>query len=381
MQHLTTEALYDAVRGWVEIESPTQDRAAVNRMADHAEGLLRGAGAAVERHAGRDGFGDILLGRVAGEEAGPGILVLGHIDTVHPLGTLAGPLPIRLEGDRAYGPGIYDMKGGNAMAVAALAHLAATGRKPRRDVTVMLIPDEEVGSPSSRTMIEAEAERHAIVLVAEPSGEGGKLTVARHGIARYHLHTTGIPAHAGAYHAKGRSAIREMARQVLAIEAMTDHARNVTLNVGTMTGGTHENMVPLSCEACVYCLVPTPEDEQAVRVALEALKPHDPDVTLALRPGLGRPSYRKTAAIQALYDHAAALAHELGFEVAGERVAGGGSDGNFTGALGIPTLDGLGVIGDGPHTHAEHLLLSCLVPRTRLWVRLYETLTPALLPR
>ncbi|MCU0986920.1 MAG: M20 family metallopeptidase [Acetobacteraceae bacterium] len=381
MDTLTTEGLLAAVRGWVEIESPTQDAAAVNRMADHAEALLRAAGAVIERHAGRDGFGDILLARIAGQEGGPGILMLGHIDTVHPLGTLAGPLPMRIEGDRAYGPGIYDMKGGNAMAVAALAHLAATGRRPLRDVTVMMIPDEEMGSPSSRAMIEAEAKRHAIVLVAEPSGEGGRLTVARHGIARYHLKTTGIPAHAGAYHAKGRSAIREMARQVLAIEAMTDHARNVTLNVGTIAGGTHENMVPLSCEACVYCLVPTPEDEAEVRAALEALRPNDPDVRLEMRAGLGRPSYRKTAAIQALYDHAAALARELGFAVAGERVAGGGSDGNFTGALGVPTLDGLGVIGDGPHTHHEHLLLSCLVPRTRLWVRLYETLSPAILPR
>ncbi len=380
MESLTTEALLAAVRLWVGIESPTQDRAAVNRMADHAEALLRGAGAVIERYPGREGFGDILLGRVAGHEPGQGLLVLGHLDTVHPIGTLAGPLPFHISGDRAYGPGIYDMKGGNAMAVAALAHLAATGRRPLRDVTVMMIPDEEVGSPTSRAMIEAEALRHAIVLVAEPSGEGGRLTVARHGIARYHLRTTGVPSHAGAYHAKGRSAIREMARQVLAIEAMTDHARNVTLNVGTIVGGTHENMVPLSCEACVYCLVPTPEDARAVREALAALVPHDPGVTLGMRAGLGRPSYRKSAAIQALYDHAASLARELGFEVAGERVAGGGSDGNFTGALGVPTLDGLGVIGDGPHTHEEHLLLSCLVPRTRLWVRLYETLTPALLP-
>lgn len=380
MRELTTEALFDAVRGWVEIESPTQDAAAVNRMADHVEALLRDLGARIERHAGRDGFGDILIGRIAGEEEGPGILMLGHIDTVHPVGTLAGSLPLRIEGDRAYGPGIYDMKGGNAMAIAALAHLAATGRRPRRSVTVMMIPDEEMGSPTSRAMIERKAERHAIVLVAEPSGEGGRITVARHGIARYHLTTTGIPAHAGAYHAKGRSAIREMARQVLAIEAMTDHARNVTLNVGTISGGTHENMVPLSCEATVYCLVPLPEDEREVRGRIEALRPHDPDVTLVMRPGLGRPSYVKSPAIQALYDHAVALGREIGFEVPGERVAGGGSDGNFTGALGIPTLDGLGVIGDGPHTHAEHLLLSCLVPRTRLWVRLYETLGPDLLP-
>lgn len=379
MQTLTTEALLDAVRQWVAIESPTQDVAAVNRMADHAEALLRAAGARIERNPGTMGYGDILIGRFAGETEGPGILLLGHIDTVHPVGTLAADLPWRIEGDRAYGPGIYDMKGGNAIAVAALAHLHATGRRPHMPVSVMFIPDEEVGSPSSRARIEEEARRHAIVLVAEPSGEGGRLTVARHGIARYYLKTTGIPAHAGAYHAKGRSAIREMARQILAVEAMTDYDRTITLNVGTMSGGTHENMVPIHAEACVYVLVPSDKAEAEVRAKLLALTPHDPDVKLDVTLGLFRPPYRKTAAIQALYDHAAGLARELGFEVAGERVAGGGSDGNFTGALGIPTLDGLGVIGDGPHTHQEHLLISCLVPRTKLYVRLFETLTPALI--
>jgi glutamate carboxypeptidase len=371
---LTPEGLLDAVNAWVAIESPTQDVAGVNRVGAHAGRLLGALGAHVERIAGADGYGDIVIGRIAGMSDGPGVLLLGHMDTVHPVGTLAGPLPMRVEGDRAYGPGIYDMKGGNAIALAALAHLAAAGRKPRLPVTVMMIPDEEVGSPFSRPHIEAEARRHAIVLVVEPSGDCGRLTVARHGIARYHLMTTGIPAHAGAYHAKGRSAIREMARQVLAIEAMTDHARNVTLNVGTISGGTHENMVPLHAEACVYCLVPLPEHEAEVRGKLLALRPVDPDVQLEVRPGLYRPSYVKTPAIQRLYDHAAALAREIGFEVKGERVAGGGSDGNFTGALGIPTLDGLGVIGDGPHTHDEHLLVSCLVPRTRLLVRLFETL-------
>ncbi|AVO44491.1 M20 family metallopeptidase [Phreatobacter cathodiphilus] len=376
MQTLTSEGLLDAVRRWVAIESPTQDVAAVNRMADHAEALLRGAGAGIERIPGTMGYGDILIGRIPGETEGPGILLLGHIDTVHPVGTLTSALPWRIEGDRAYGPGIYDMKGGNAIAVAALAHLRATGRRPHMPVTVMFIPDEEAGSPSSRARIEAEARRHTIVLVAEPSGDGGRLTVARHGIARYYLKTTGIPAHAGAYHAKGRSAIREMARQILAVEAMTDYDRTITLNVGTMSGGTHENMVPIHAEACVYVLVPSAEAEAEVRAKLLALTPHDPDVELEVTLGLYRPSYGKTPAIQALYDHAAGLARELGFEVAGERVAGGGSDGNFTGALGIPTLDGLGVIGDGPHTHHEHLLISCLVPRTRLYVRLFETLTP-----
>ncbi|MCA0320113.1 MAG: M20 family metallopeptidase [Proteobacteria bacterium] len=371
----TTESLLETVRQWVAIESPTQDVAGVNRMADHAEDLLVAAGAAIERIPGTDGYGDILIGRIAGEEEGPGILVLGHIDTVHPVGTLAGPLPWRVENGRAYGPGIYDMKGGNAMAVAALTHLHATGKRPRLPVSVMFIPDEEVGSPFSRPHIEAEAKRHAIVLVAEPSGEGGKLTVGRHGIARYYLETTGKPAHAGAYHARGRSAIREMARQVLAVEAMTDYSRTITLNVGTISGGTHENMVPISSRACVYVLVPTAEAEAEVRGRLLALQPHDPDVKLDVTLGLYRPSYAKTPAIQRLYDHAAALLKGSEWPAAGERIAGGGSDGNFTGALGVPTLDGLGVIGDGPHTHYEHIEISCLVPRTRLWARLFETLS------
>ena len=374
MKTLDAPDLLSAVNAWVEIESPTNDVAGVNAVGALAERLLRDIGAHVERISGASTYGDIVIGRIRGETERPGVLLLGHMDTVHPVGTLAGPLPMRVEGDRAYGPGIYDMKGGDAIAFAALAHLHANGRRPNLPVTVMMIPDEEVGSPFSRPHIDAEARKHAIVLVVEPSGDGGRLTVARHGISRYHLKTTGVPAHAGAYHAKGRSAIREMARQILAIESMTDYSRNVTLNVGTVAGGTHENMVPLHAEACVYCLVPLPQDEREVRERLMALKPADPDVRLVVTSGLYRPSYVKTPAIQKLYDHASALAREIGFEVKGERVAGGGSDGNFTGALGVPTLDGLGVIGDGPHTHHEHLLVPCLVPRTRLLVRLFETL-------
>jgi glutamate carboxypeptidase len=374
MRDLTPEALLAAVNAWVAIESPTQDAAAVNRVSNHAEGLLRAIGATIERIPGEGEIADILIGRIPGEGNGPGVLLLGHMDTVHPVGTLAGPLPMRVEGDRAYGPGIYDMKGGNAVAFSALAHLHATGRRPKLPVTVMMIPDEEIGSPFSRPHIEAEASKHAIVLVVEPSGDFGRITIARHGIARYNVKTTGIPAHAGAYHSKGRSAIREMARQILAIEAMTDYDRNVTLNVGIIHGGTHENMVPLSCEAIVYCLVPLPEHEEEVRAKLLALKAVDPDVKLEVTPGLYRPSFVKSPAIQRLYDHAAKLAHEIGYPVKGERIAGGGSDGNFTGALGVPTLDGLGVLGDGPHTHHEYLLVSCLVPRTKLLVRLFETL-------
>jgi glutamate carboxypeptidase len=374
MRDLSPESLLAAVNAWVAIESPTQDAAAVNRVSVHAEGILRAIGATIERIPGEGGIADILIGRIPGEANGPGILLLGHMDTVHPVGTLSGPLPMRVEGDRAYGPGIYDMKGGNSIAFSALVHLHATGQRPKLPVTVMMIPDEEIGSPFSRPYIEVEAKKHAIVLVVEPSGDFGRVTIARHGIARYNVKTTGVPAHAGAYHSKGRSAIREMARQILAIEAMTDYDRNVTLNVGIIHGGTHENMVPLSCEAIVYCLVPLPEHEAEVRAKLLALTAVDPDVKLEVSPGLYRPSFVKSPAIQRLYDHTAKLAHEIGYPVKGERVAGGGSDGNFTGALGVPTLDGLGVLGDGPHTHQEYLLVSCLLPRTKLLMRLFETL-------
>jgi glutamate carboxypeptidase len=372
MHDLTTPALLDALRAWVEIESPTNDAAGVNRVADHAEGLLRGIDAAIERTPGRDGFGDILIGRVPGAEDGPGLLLLGHMDTVHQRGSFG----FRVEGGRAYGPGIYDMKGGNAMALAALGHLRAHGRRPRLPVTVMMIPDEEVGSPTSRAAIEAEALRHRAALVVEPSGEGGKFTVARHGIARWHIRTTGRPAHAGAYHAEGRSAVREMAHHILALEALTDHARNFYVNIGIVHGGTHENMVPAECRAICYALVPTAAEEAELQAAIHALPRHDPDVRTEVTAGLGRPPFVKTPAIQALYDHAAALAVETGLPSAGERVAGGGSDGNFTGALGVPTLDGLGVIGGGPHTREEFVDLACLVPRTWLLARLFETLGP-----
>ncbi|MFN3447099.1 MAG: M20 family metallopeptidase [Roseococcus sp.] len=372
MRALSEEALLEAVQGWVAIESPTRHVPGVNRVADHAEALLRGLGAAIERTPGREGFGDILIGRVPGAEEGPGLLLLGHMDTVHPLGSF----PARRECGRAYGPGIYDMKGGNAIALAALQHLHALGLRPRLSVSVMMIPDEEMGSPTSRAAIEAEALRHRAVLVVEPSGEGGRLTVARHGIARWHLATHGRPAHAGAYHAEGRSAVREMAHHILALEALTDHARNFCVNIGVVQGGAHENMVPAECRAICYALVPTAREEAALRAAVLSLARHDADVRTEVSPGLGRPPYAKTPAIQALYDHAAALAREIGFPLAGERVAGGGSDGNFTGALGVPTLDGLGVIGGGPHTREEFLEIGCLVPRTRLLARLFETLGP-----
>ena len=363
MASLDASAIGDEIGRWVSVESPSADAAAVNRMADLAEDRLRAMGASIERQAGQQGCGDILTGRIAGQSEGPGILMLGHLDTVHPLGTLQGALPLRRDGDRLYGPGAYDMKGGNVLGFAALAHLHAQGRRPRLPVTVMMIPDEELGSPTSRA---------ACALVLEPSGGGGALTVARHGMVRYHLRVEGVSAHAGAEHEKGVSAIREMAHQVLAIEALSDHARDFTVNVGLIRGGIYENRVPDLCEATVYARVPGPAEADELRAALDALKPHHPKARITLTPGLYRPPYEKTPQIQALYELACACADELGIALNGARVAGGGSDGNFTAAAGLPTLDGLGVIGGGPHTHEEYALISSLTPRARLLVALLE---------
>ena len=365
--------ILDLALSFVEIESPTDAPERVNLAMDAVASAMMGLGAAIERQPGQDGKGDVLLARVPGEANGPGILLLGHMDTVHPVGTKTGALPIRREGDKVFGPGIYDMKGGNALAIHALRLIHSAGERPRLPVTVMMIPDEEVGSPTSRSSIEAVAWEHKYVLVPEPSGEGGKLTTARYGIARYLVRTTGKPAHAGANHQDGRSAIREMARQILAIEEMTDYSRKITLNVGNIRGGTHENVVPIHCEAKILALVPDRAAEAEVRKGLLALEAQDPDVTLEVEPGLYRPPFEMSQEIEALYEHARAIARDIGFDPEC-RAAGGGSDGNFTGALGIPTLDGLGVVGDGAHTHHEHLLYSHLEPRCLLLARLFESL-------
>ncbi len=372
MAALESTALAEEIGRWVSVESPSSDAAAVNRMVDLAEDRLRAMGARIERQAGQGGCGDILIGRIAGQTEGPGILMLGHLDTVHPLGTLDGPFPLRREGDRLYGPGAYDMKGGNVLGFAALAHLLSQGRRPQLPVTVMMIPDEELGSPTSRDAIQAEAARAACALVLEPSGGGGALTVARHGMVRYHLRVDGLSAHAGAEHEKGVSAIREMAHQVLAIEALTDHERDFAVNIGLIRGGEFENSVPDRCEATIYARVSGPAEAGELRAALQALKPRHPKARLTLEPGLYRPPYEKTPEIQALFDLACACADDLGIPLNGERVAGGGSDGNFTAAVGLPTLDGLGVIGGGPHTHQEYALISSLEPRARLLAALLE---------
>jgi glutamate carboxypeptidase len=343
-------------------------------MMDLAEAAVATLGATIERVPGRDGFGDLVKARVPGRGAGPGIHVLGHLDTVHPVGTIEGPLKLRREGDKVYGPGIFDMKSGVYLAYYALRQLVRAGRTPPLPVTFMFIPDEEVGSPSTRALIEAEARRSRYVLVPEPAQDEGRLITGRFAFLRYRVRTTGRPAHAGAYVKDGRNAIGEMTRQIQAIEALSDHARGITYSVGVIAGGTFVNVVPTCCEIQVLAVSPTEAGCEEIRARMAALAPTDPEIGLEVIPGPVRPLFAPNEGSLGLYAVAAEVAKEFGFEVEHGHV-GGGSDGNFTGALGIPTLDGLGTCGAGFHTHGEHILVSSLVPRARLLAGLMERLT------
>ena len=369
---LDAEEILAGIREWVEIESPTTDAAAVNRMVDKVQADFAAIGARLERIPGRDGFGDHLLATSPWGGDGPGILVLSHLDTVHDIGTLGTKLPFRVEGDVAYGPGIYDMKGGAYLGFAAMRHLARMGRETALPIRHLFVSEEEVGSPTSREIIEREARRAKFVLVTEPAREGGKIVTARKGTARFELRIKGKPAHSGARHEDGRSAIKELARQILDLEAMTDYTLGVTVNVGVVSGGTRANVVAEEAYAEVDMRVPNPAVGDAAVAKVLAIKAYDPDVTVTVSGGLNRPGYEKGPEIETLFQHAKRIAAGVGFELK-DLKTGGGSDGNFTAAI-APTLDGLGVDGKGGHTDYEQLYVSSLVPRARLMLGLFEEL-------
>ena len=364
------QELLEGINRWVAIESKSDDVEGVAAMMATAEADFRAAGLVTEIIPGRDGRGPHFHAATPWG-LGPGVLVLCHLDTVHPRGMLSTN-PIRTEDDRAYGPGIYDMKGGVWLALSAIRTLIEQGRTTPLPIRFLVVSDEEVGSPTSRAHIEAVAETAQYVLVTEPARDGGRCVTARKGSARLVLTTHGKPAHSGMRHADGESAILEMARQIVDIEAMTDYDTGLTLNVGRIAGGTVPNVVPEHCTVEVDIRMQRPEDAEAILARLASLTPYNPAVTLTVEGGLNRPPYAKSNAITALYEHARALAAEIGFEL-GDTFTGGGSDGNFTAAT-VPTLDGLGVDGAGAHTDTEHLYVSSLTDRMRLLRRLFETL-------
>lgn len=370
---LDAEEILDGILNWVEIESPSHAAAAVNCMVDQVESEVRAMGLEIERTPGRDGFGDILKARTPWGGDGPGILVLSHLDTVHAIGTKDGKNPIRREGDKVYGPGIYDMKAGAFIASHAMRHLIRSGLETPLPVTFLFIPEEEVGSPTSRQMIVDEGHKNKYVLVTEPAREGGKIVTARKGRLQYTVRVEGRPSHAGSRHMDGRSAIREMAHIILKLEALTDYDKGWTCSVGTITGGTLTNVVPETCEITVDLRVPNMAAAQEMMAIIDAIAPTDTDCRVVIEGGIDRPPYDKFEGIAELFEHAKALAGEIGFELE-DLKTGGGSDGNFTGALGIPTLDGLGADGHGAHSNDEFIYVSSLVERCQLMIRLFETL-------
>ncbi|ACL60184.1 M20 family metallopeptidase [Methylobacterium nodulans] len=362
-----------AIGRWLAVESPTDDAAGVNRMMDLVAAEADGAGIPWERIGGRDGLGDSLILRAGPHRSGPSLLVLSHLDTVHPLGTLDADLPVRVEDDRLYGPGVYDMKGGAWLALQGFV-AAAKGGAAERPLVFLFTSDEEIGSPTTRGLIEDLGRQAAAVLVTEPARDGGKVVTGRKGVGRFDVHVEGRPAHAGSRHADGRNAIREAARLILEIEGMTDYARGITTTVGRIQGGTAENVIPQHCRFTVDLRAVTEEDGHACEARILGLRAA-PDFSVTVTGGMNRPPYPRSETTGRLYDHARRLAEaELGLSLGEVPLTGGGSDGNFTAALGIPTLDGLGIDGDGAHTLREYGLIPSIAPRTRLMQRLLETL-------
>ncbi|WP_407523966.1 M20/M25/M40 family metallo-hydrolase [Methylobacterium oryzisoli] len=368
---LDADAMLASLRPWIECESPTHDAAAVNRMMALAARDLAVAGASVEIIPGRMGLGDCVRARFPHPRRDePGILVLGHMDTVHPVGTLQA-LPWRREGSRVYGPGILDMKGGNLLAFEAIRALWRAGVATPLPVTVLFTSDEEIGSPATRDLIEAEAARHRYILVPEPGHEDNGVVTGRYAIARFNLEAVGRPSHAGARLGDGRSAVRTMARQILAIEAMS--GEDCTFSVGVVQGGQWVNCVPTHCRGEALSMAKRQEDLDRGVARMLALSGSQDDVTFTVTRGVTRPVWEPDAATLAVYETARGLAERLGLSLP-HRSAGGGSDGNFTGARGLPTLDGLGAIGRGYHTLEEHIEVDSLVTRGRLFAGLLATL-------
>jgi len=365
-----TEKMLAGLRIWVECESPTWDAAAVNRMMALAARDLALMGAHIESIPGRMGFGDCVRARMPHRETAPGILILGHFDTVHPVGTLA-QLPWRREEGRCYGPGICDMKGGNYIALEALRQLAAAGMTTPLPVSILFTPDEEVGSPSTRDLIEAEAARHKYVLVPEPAQENNGVVTGRYAIARFNLETTGRPSHAGARLGDGRSAIREMARRILEIDEMTSD--DCTFSVGVVKGGEWVNCVATTCSAEALSMAKRQDDLDRGVERMLALNGVRDGVPFRVTRGVTRPVWEPGPQTMALHARARHIAEGLGFELP-HASAGGGSDGNFTGAMGIATLDGLGVRGRGYHTLQEHIDVESLAQRGRLMAGLLASL-------
>ncbi len=359
----------------VETESPSGDfegsRAVVDLLVE-AAGTIPGIHS-VERIPVHD-YGEHFRVRAFGGHAAETgtTLLLGHTDTVHPRGTLHTQ-SVRAEGERLYGPGIFDMKASCVLALEALRTLANLNFIPKRQVILLLTCDEEVGSPTGRQLVEEEARRAAQALVLEPPVPGGRVKTARKGAGMWKVKAHGIAAHAGLNPEAGASAILELARQTERFHSISDMASGTTFNVGTVCGGTRGNVVAEEAEIELDVRFSCAEEAQRVDDLMNSLRPFDERIRLTIKGGINRAPLERTAGVVKLFQHAREIATRLGFDLE-ERSVGGASDGNFVAALSVPVLDGLGVDGDGAHAAHEHILVSDIVPRAALLAGLVASL-------
>jgi len=354
------------VQTLVGLESPTTDKAAVDRVGKHlAVQLAQAAGAEIAWHP-QPRWGDHFEARVG---RGPRrVLLLGHVDTVWPVGTLER-MPCRIDGDRLTGPGCFDMKYGDVQALWALRALVESGAVGDKTFVFFVNTEEEVGSPTSRPILEQLAAQAECTLVLEPSlGTEGAVKVWRKGVGMYRLAVRGVAAHAGADPEKGRSAVLELAQQIVDLDRINDLAKGTTVNVGVIRGGTRQNVVAASAEAEIDLRARTMDEARRADERIRTRPTFVPGTSVRIEGGLNRPPMEETPASRRLYDLAKRLAAEEGIALAATGT-GGGSDGNFTAALGIPTLDGLGAVGDGAHADTEHILVSAIAPRLAWFTR------------
>ena len=350
--------LLDLIEALVAIESPSDDRSAVNRCGSELAARLEAMGAHITRVPSA-AAGDHL--RATFGSGDRQLLLLGHFDTVWPLGQLE-KMPLKRDGGRLFGPGVFDMKAGIGLAALATRAVLEPNACHGCRIVMLWTTDEEVGSRTSRALIEAEATRSDAVLVFEPSLPGGALKTSRKGVGQFEMIARGVSAHAGLDPGKGVSAIGELARQIIAIDGLQDPANGVTLTVGVVSGGSRANVVPAEARATIDARAITRADAERVQRAMRSLAPQIPGAKIEVSGGFDRPPLERTPAVERLFTEAKSVAAELGITLE-EGSAGGGSDGNFTAALGVPTLDGIGAIGDGAHAIHEHVEIDALIPR------------------
>ncbi len=368
------DAVVSFARALVEVESPSgaesESKAVVSLLAAAASGI--NSVTSIERIASENYGEHLRVTAFAESSREKPILILGHTDTVHPLGSL-NERPWRIEGNRAYGPGVFDMKANCALALEVIRACAASGITPKRPVVLLLTCDEETGSRTGRQLVEAEARRAHAVLVLEPPASGGRVKTGRKGTGIFTIEARGRAAHAGLEPEKGANAILELSKQTARLQSLNGTAGGISVNVGVFHGGTLSNVVPAWAKAEVDVRFTTADEAELIQKEFRNLPAFDERVRLIVNGGINRPPLERSEKVIKLYQSAKAIAAELNFELE-ETQVGGASDGNFAGAVGAPVLDGLGIEGDGAHANHEHIILDDIPRRGALLAGLITTL-------